>query len=96
MLAEVKLGDIQPFARYSIAEIDGKMYVIEENASYSRSILGEIVDIINSRDIDAYEEYRKQGYWGLKLRNSERMLILKPLTIEEKRKLYKSKAAETG
>jgi hypothetical protein len=37
MLAEVKLGDIQPFARYSIAEIDGKMYVIEENASYSRS-----------------------------------------------------------
>ena len=87
MSTEIKLGDIQPFARYYIIEIKGKTYVVKEDC-YSKDIIGEIVDIINSRDIEKYEEYRNQGYWGVKLKNSERMLVLKSLNLEEKRKLY--------
>ena len=89
MFAEIKLGDIQPFARYYITEINGKTYLLEEN-HYSKNIIGEIVDIINPRYIDIYEKYREQGYWGVKLKNSERTLVLKSLSIEEKRQLYKT------
>ena len=89
MFAEIKLGNIQPFARYYIVEINGKTYLLEEDRS-SKNIIGEIVDIINPRDIDKYEEYRNQGYWGVKLKNSERTLVLKSLSIEEKRQLPKT------
>ncbi len=86
ILGRIYAGNIKPRLDYEAWNIDGDIYLIGRNFSENK-IIGEIVDIVS--ESDKIDEYRNLGYWPLKFENSNRVAIVKSLSLDKASHLKK-------